>query len=80
MEPLMMPSYWTAGSSWTVSGGVATATSSTSTSYLQKDGILTTENRYVIRITISSYSTTEHYMFIVEQVLLEQNYYQGVFC
>ena len=55
-------SYWTAGSSWTVSGGVATSDSS-GISYLTKNGILTTGARYVIRITVSSYSAGTLYVY-----------------
>ena len=55
-------SYWTAGSSWTVSGGVATSDSS-GISYLTKNGILTTGERYVIKLTISSYSTGTLYVY-----------------
>ena len=70
-------SYWTAGSSWTVSGGVATATSG-SNSYLQKNGILTTGARYVIKFTVSSYSTGTLYVYCGTGAPGLQNHYLGV--
>ena len=70
-------SYWSVGSSWTVSGGVATATSG-SNSYLSKNGILTTGARYVIRITVSSYSTGTLYVYCGTGAPGLQNHYFGI--
>ena len=70
-------SYWTVGASWTVSGGVATSDSS-GISYLTKNGILTTGARYVIKVTVSSYSTGTLYVYCGTGAPGLQNHYFGI--
>ena len=48
-------SYWTAGATWSISGGVATS-STGGNNYLSKNGILTSWSKYTITLTVSSYS------------------------
>ena len=70
-------SYWTVGSSWTVSGGVATSNSS-GISYLTKNGILTTGVRYVITLTVSSYSAGTLYVYCGTGAPGNANHYFGI--
>ena len=70
-------SYWNIGTSWTISGGVATATSGTN-DYLSKNAILTTGARYVIRVTVSSYSTGTLYVYCGTGAPGLQNHYFGI--
>ena len=70
-------SYWTAGASWTVSGGVATSNSS-GISYLTKNGILTTDARYTITLTVSSYSAGTLYVYCGTGAPGNANHYRDI--
>ena len=70
-------SYWTAGATWTVSGGVATSSAS-GTNYLSKNGILTTGARYVITLTVSSYSAGTLYVYCGTGAPGTANHYRDI--
>jgi len=46
---------WTLGAGWSIGDGVATSTTSGSSSYLTQSGILTSSNTYQITFTVSNY-------------------------
>ena len=46
---------WTLGTGWSIEDGVATSTTSGSSSYLTQSGILTSSNTYKITFTVSNY-------------------------
>ena len=70
-------SYWTAGATWSISGGVATSTTSGS-NYLSKNGILTTGARYTITLTVSSYSAGTLYVYCGTGAPGTANHYRDI--
>jgi hypothetical protein len=70
-------SYWTAGATWSVSGGVATS-STGGNNYLSKNGILTTGARYVIKLTVSSYSAGTLYVYCGTGAPGTANHYRDI--
>ena len=46
---------WTLGTGWSIGDGIATSTTSGSSSYLTQSGILTSSNTYKITFTVSNY-------------------------